>query len=104
MWIELNPLIKSEKKIKKFDRWEEERNPRKPQKCIFWRYFKLVYIFTVTRGGGYSGESTVHRNPYETHNALDAIRTQDADLAVKIKLFKKIIIGFNPINLLQLLK
>ncbi len=33
----------------------------------------------VLRGG----ESTVHRNPYETHNALDAIRTQDADLAVR---------------------
>ena len=27
-------------------------------------------------------ESSVHRNPYETHDAYDAIRTQDADLAV----------------------
>jgi hypothetical protein len=28
-------------------------------------------------------ESSVHRNPYETHDAYDAIRTQDADLAVR---------------------
>ena len=27
-------------------------------------------------------ESPVHRNPYDTHDAYDAIRTQDADLAV----------------------
>ena len=27
-------------------------------------------------------ESSVHRNPYEGHDAYDAIRTQDADLAV----------------------
>lgn len=27
-------------------------------------------------------ESNVHRNPYESHDAYDAIRTQDADLAV----------------------
>ena len=36
---------------------------------------------------GYTGhvagkESSVHRNPYETHDHYDAIRTQDADLAV----------------------
>ena len=43
----------------------------------------FIYLL-VTRGtGSHSGESTVHRNPYETHNALDAIRTQDADLAVQ---------------------
>ena len=28
-------------------------------------------------------ESSVHRNPYESHSAYDAIRTQDADLAVR---------------------
>ena len=27
-------------------------------------------------------ESSVHRNPHEGHDAYDAIRTQDADLAV----------------------
>ncbi len=34
-------------------------------------------------------ESSVHRNPYEGHDAYDAIRTQDADLAVRKLLFKK---------------
>ena len=29
-------------------------------------------------------ESAVHRNPYESHRAYDAIRTQDADLAVRL--------------------
>jgi len=32
------------------------------------------------RGKGHH-ESSVHRNPYEAHNAYDIIRTQDADLA-----------------------
>ena len=36
-------------------------------------------------------ESPVHRNPYDTHDAYDAIRTQDADLAVSkyVKFFSE---------------
>ena len=45
-----------------------------------------TFQFQVTprgyaRGKGHH-ESPVHRNPYDTHDAYDAIRTQDADLAV----------------------
>ena len=45
-----------------------------------------IIFFAVTprgyaRGKGHH-ESPVHRNPYDTHDAYDAIRTQDADLAV----------------------
>lgn len=29
----------------------------------------------------------MHRNPYESHDAYDAIRTQDADLAVSTSVF-----------------
>ena len=51
---------------------------------------KLVTRFPVSSSEFFSGkhhvkpskDSSVHRNPYETHDAYDAIRTQDADLAV----------------------
>ena len=45
-----------------------------------------IFRFLVTPRGYALGkghhESPVHRNPYDTHDAYDAIRTQDADLAV----------------------
>ena len=41
----------------------------------------LVTPRGYARGKGHH-ESPVHRNPYDTHDAYDAIRTQDADLAV----------------------
>ena len=51
--------------------------------------YNLNFIFSLfivtplgyARGKGHH-ESSVHRNPYEAHNAYDIIRTQDADLAV----------------------
>ena len=46
---------------------------------IFFSF--LVTPLGYARGKGHH-ESSVHRNPYEAHNAYDIIRTQDADLAV----------------------
>ena len=47
----------------------------------------ILYFFPVTPKGYALGrghhESSVHRNPYDAHDAYDAIRTQDADLAVR---------------------
>ena len=46
----------------------------------------IIVFITVTPKGYALGrghhESSVHRNPYDAHDAYDAIRTQDADLAV----------------------
>ena len=48
---------------------------------------------SVVKPRGYAAgkghhESPVHRNPYESHIYEDAIRTQDADLAVSLFFFK----------------
>ena len=49
--------------------------------------YNSILFFTVTPKGYALGrghhESSVHRNPYDAHDAYDAIRTQDADLAVR---------------------
>ena len=50
-------------------------------------HIKIIYFFLLVTPLGYARgrghhESSVHRNPYEAHNAYDIIRTQDADLAV----------------------
>ena len=47
--------------------------------------FTCVFFTVKPRGyalGKGHHESSVHRNPYDAHDAYDAIRTQDADLAV----------------------
>lgn len=51
-------------------------------------YFNQIHFCVVENYVEYlhkkkAKESSVHRNPYETHDAYDAIRTQDADLAVR---------------------
>ena len=50
--------------------------------------YNIIIFITVTPKGYALGrghhESSVHRNPYDAHDAYDAIRTQDADLAVRI--------------------
>ena len=52
------------------------------------RIFSHLVQFSARLRGRLSAlghhESSVHRNPYESHSAYDAIRTQDADLAVSL--------------------
>ena len=54
-----------------------------------WVWFSLyILVSTIENYVEYlhkkkAKESSVHRNPYETHDAYAAIRTQDADLAVR---------------------
>ena len=48
-----------------------------------WNYFCVVENYVEYLHKKKAKESSVHRNPYETHDAYDAIRTQDADLAVR---------------------
>ena len=47
-----------------------------------YSFFYIVTPKGYALGRGHH-ESSVHRNPYDAHDAYDAIRTQDADLAVR---------------------
>lgn len=73
--------------------WIEHREMHSPSVLKDdWLYvFKMIYnpsfVCFVVRPRGYAygkghHESSVHRNPYDSHDTYDAIRTQDADLAV----------------------